>query len=216
MCWHRGRLVISPVRVYFLPFNVVSSAPLLTYSIKDVVTIQKRTHQLRDIGIELFFSGGESVYFAFKGPGELDRFYKKLVEQPSLTIEKERTLKQRRKDWASGKISNFDYLMFLNSQANRSFNDLTQYPIFPWVLSDYRSEVLDLNSRSSYRDLRKPIGALEPKRLENFLARYGEMKRMEEEAKREGRQSYTDVPFMFGCHYSTPGYVVYYLLRDKP
>ena len=216
LCWHRGRLVISPVRVYFLPFNVVSSAPLLTYSIKDVVTIQKRTHQLRDIGIELFFSGGESVYFAFKGPGELDRFYKKLVEQPSLTIEKERTLKQRRKDWASGKISNFDYLMFLNSQANRSFNDLTQYPVFPWVLSDYRSEVLDLNSRSSYRDLRKPIGALEPKRLENFLARYGEMKRMEEEAKREGRQSYTDVPFMFGCHYSTPGYVVYYLLRDKP
>ncbi len=31
LCWHPGRLVISPLRVYFLPFNVVSSAPLLTY-----------------------------------------------------------------------------------------------------------------------------------------------------------------------------------------
>ncbi|QDZ18310.1 BEACH domain-containing protein [Chloropicon primus] len=216
LCWHRGRLVISPLRVYFLPFNVVSSAPLLTYSLKDVVTIQTRTHQLQDIGIELFFSGGKSVYFAFKGADELDKFYLTLVSQPSLTIERERSLKQRTKDWASGKISNFDYLMFLNSQANRSFNDLTQYPIFPWVLSDYESEVLDLNNKNIYRDLTKPIGALQPQRLQNFLARYNEMKRMFEEARREGQESYTDVPFMYGCHYSTPGYVVYYLLRDKP
>ena len=216
LCWHPGRLVISPLRVYFLPFNVVSSAPLLTYSLKDILTIQKRTHQLQDIGIELFFSGGKSVYFAFKGTDELEKFYKKLISQPSLQIETERTLKQRRKDWVSGKISNFDYLMFLNSRADRSFNDLTQYPIFPWVLTDYESEVLDLNNKSIYRDLKKPVGALEPKRLQDFLTRYTEMKRMYEEIKREGKQSYTDVPFMFGCHYSTPGYVVYYLLRDQP
>ena len=216
LCWHRGRLVISPLRIYFLPFNVVSSAPLLTYAINDVVSMQRRTHQLRDIGVELFLVGGKSVYFAFKGAAELDSFCQKLMDQPSLRIERERSLRQRRRDWASGKISNFDSLMFLNSQANRSFNDLTQYHIFPWVLSDYESQVLDLNNKNSYRDLKKPIGALEPKRLQNFLVRYNEMKRMWEEAKKEGRQSYTDVPFMFGCHYSTPGYVVYYLLRNKP
>ena len=34
-------------------------------------------------------------------------------------------------NWQHGHISNFDYLMYLNSMADRSFNDLTQYPVFP-------------------------------------------------------------------------------------
>ena len=38
-------------------------------------------------------------------------------------------------------ISNFQYLMHLNTLAGRTYNDLMQYPIFPWVLSDYTSEV---------------------------------------------------------------------------
>ena len=31
--------------------------------------------------------------------------------------------------------------MHLNTLAGRSYNDLMQYPVFPWVLSDYESEV---------------------------------------------------------------------------
>lgn len=34
------------------------------------------------------------------------------------------------------------YLMYLNSLADRTFNDLTQYPVFPWILSDYTSSYL--------------------------------------------------------------------------
>ena len=40
-----------------------------------------------------------------------------------------------------GDISNFQYLMHLNTLAGRSYNDLMQYPIFPWVVADYESEV---------------------------------------------------------------------------
>ena len=38
----------------------------------------------------------------------------------------------------AGTIFNF----FLFSLADRSFNDLTQYPVFPWILADYKSEEL--------------------------------------------------------------------------
>ena len=69
--------------------------------------------------------------------------------------------------WQRREISNFDYLSFLNSEADRS-NDLTQYPVFPWVLSDYTSKTLDLSDASSFRDLSKPIGALNPERLREF------------------------------------------------
>ena len=44
--------------------------------------------------------------------------------------------------WQSREISNLAYLMHLNTLAGRSYNDLTQYPIFPWVLSDYESETV--------------------------------------------------------------------------
>jgi factor associated with neutral sphingomyelinase activation len=47
--------------------------------------------------------------------------------------------------WQNKKISNFDYLMHLNQAGNRSFSDLSQYPIFPWVLSNFDSQEIDLN-----------------------------------------------------------------------
>lgn len=40
-----------------------------------------------------------------------------------------------------GEISNFEYLMHLNTVAGRTYNDLMQYPVFPWILADYHSEV---------------------------------------------------------------------------
>ena len=218
LCWHPGRVVVSPLRVYFLPFNIVSSAPMVAYPLKNVVSIHKRTHQLQDIGVELFFSDNDSVYFAFNGKEERDKFHASVVQQPALYVKVEKPLHQRREDWLNGKLSNYDYLMFLNRQANRSFNDLTQYPIFPWILSDYESTSLDLNSRAVYRDLKKPIGALDSKRLKGFLHRYHEMKMTYADLHCQGarRTEYADIPFMFGCHYSTPGYVVYYLLRKNP
>jgi hypothetical protein len=46
--------------------------------------------------------------------------------------------------WVNWEISNFEYLMFLNQLAGRSYNDLTAYPVFPWVLQDYTSRKLNL------------------------------------------------------------------------
>lgn len=71
-----------------------------------------------------------------------------------------------RESWRRREISNFEYLMILNTLAGRSYNDLTQYPVFPWVLADYSSEKLDFNKSSTFRDLSKPVGALDSKRFE--------------------------------------------------
>jgi len=62
-------------------------------------------------------------------------------------------------------MTNFEYLNVINSYAQRSSQDMTQYPVFPWILKDYKSEVLDLKDPNVYRDLSKPIGAMDPKRL---------------------------------------------------
>jgi hypothetical protein len=48
----------------------------------------------------------------------------------------------------------------------RTYNDLNQYPVLPWVLRDFVSDTLDLNNPESYRDLTKPVGAISAKRAE--------------------------------------------------
>ncbi|XP_050124229.1 BEACH domain-containing protein B-like isoform X1 [Malus sylvestris] len=109
-----------------------------------------------------------------------------------------------RESWRRRDMTNFEYLMILNTLAGRSYNDLTQYPVFPWVLADYSSEVLDFNKSSTFRDLSKPVGALDIKRFEVFEDRY---------------RSFTDpdIPsFYYGSHYSSMGIVLYYLLRLEP
>ncbi len=45
--------------------------------------------------------------------------------------------------------------MELNTMAGRTFNDVTQYPVFPWVIADYTSKELDLRDSQVYRDLSK-------------------------------------------------------------
>ena len=62
------------------------------------------------------------------------------------------------KRWQNGEITNFQYLMHLNTLAGRGYSDLTQYPVFPWVLADYESEELDLTDEKSFRKLDKPMG----------------------------------------------------------
>lgn len=37
----------------------------------------------------------------------------------------------------------------------RTYNDLNQYPVFPWVLTNYETKELDLSQPSNYRDLSK-------------------------------------------------------------
>ena len=58
-------------------------------------------------------------------------------------------------------MSNADYLLLVNFEANRSFNDSTQYPVFPWVISDYKNETINLGEGSnSFRDLGSPVASL--------------------------------------------------------
>lgn len=62
--------------------------------------------------------------------------------------------------------------MYLNTLAGRSYNDLMQYPVFPWILADYDAEELDLTDPSTFRDFTRSMGAQSPERLEQFKKRF--------------------------------------------
>ena len=200
-------------------------------SYENVKAFYKRRYLLRRVGIELFSGDGESIFIAMRDPKVQAKVYKiisSLNFPNSIFKEKNKSSnandttsapqvgsssKHRKylnfttKKWLEGDISNFEYLMILNTMAGRSYNDLTQYPVFPWVLADYHSKKIDLNLRSSYRDLSKPMGALGEKRAKEFRSRYQEVKSLEDPMT---------PPFHYGTHYSTSAYILYYFVRMEP
>ncbi|QVM11455.1 hypothetical protein D8B26_006103 [Coccidioides posadasii str. Silveira] len=109
--------------------------------------------------------------------------------------------------WLKGEMSNFHYLMLVNTLAGRTFNDLTQYPVFPWVLADYTSEELDLTNPKTFRDLSKPMGCQTPEREAGFRSRYQSFAEMGD---------HNAPPFHYGTHYSSAMIVCSYLIRLQP
>jgi hypothetical protein len=64
--------------------------------------------------------------------------------------------------WASRRISNFAYISALNRVSGRSFNDVTQYPIFPSILSSYSETACDLEDPLTFRDFKQPQSGAVP------------------------------------------------------
>lgn len=180
------------------------------WSIRGIQRILLRRYRMLDSGCEVFMRGDASlsVFLRFESVERpkkkvsliRDRVVKTII---SLLPKASRDRSQKPKSsiadlvhpatqaWRVGALSNFDYLMELNILAGRSVHDLNVYPVFPWVLSDYESEEIDLEDARVYRDLSKPMGALDPARLEQYQERY---------------ETFDDpnIPkFMYGSHYST-------------
>ncbi|XP_061931232.1 protein FAN-like isoform X1 [Apis cerana] len=200
-----GRILLTTSRIYFQPYNNLDQHPVLKIQLKDIININKRRFLLSQIGLEIKWlrqpeNKAEHLFISLKNQNDRDELYTSLLNQPTISLERV-PQDQMTMRWQNGSLSNYDYLLYINSLADRTFHDLTQYPVMPWVLQDYTSTTLDLKDPRIYRDLSKPIGALESNRLERLKERYLEM---------------SEPKFLYGSHYSAPGFVLFYLVRKYP
>ncbi|KAF5820568.1 putative transcription factor WD40-like family [Helianthus annuus] len=188
------------------------------WKLSSVHEILKRDYQLRPVAVEIFSMDGCNDLLVFHKK-EREEVFKNLVAMNlprnsmldttiSGSVKQESAFKIMAKSfskrWQNGEISNFQYLMHLNTLAGRGYSDLTQYPVFPWVLADYESENLDLTDENSFRKLDKPMGCQTEEGEDEFKKRY---------------ESWDDpeIPkFHYGSHYSSAGIVLFYLLRLPP
>ncbi|KAG2780986.1 hypothetical protein PC129_g16903 [Phytophthora cactorum] len=205
-----GCLMLTNQRLYFQPAQVNNVGdPVLNWAYNTIEYLYKRRHMLKQTGLEIFLKNGESFFFSFRNHHDRDEVYDMMVNQPDLKHLQQTDLESMLRKWQQREVSNYDYLVYLNNAAGRTKNDLTQYPVFPWILNDYQSAAIDLSDPAVYRDLSKPVGALNEERLEFYQARFEAMPRgMEDEG--------LPPPFLYGTHYSTPGYVLYYFVRMAP
>ena len=185
MCTVSGTLSVTSNELYFevdendaalksLSSNLLSYADNLhgKWHFSEIRAVFSRRHLLQNVAIEIFVANRSSVMFAFSDRRSVERVVNILpkvgagpryglpqTRQTSLASPQQlfRSANMTQK-WQRREISNFEYLMYLNTIAGRTYNDLNQYLIFPWILINYDSPTIDLNSPSSYRDLSKPRG----------------------------------------------------------
>ncbi|XP_044255557.1 neurobeachin isoform X15 [Tribolium madens] len=184
----------------------------------EVRAIFSRKYLLQNVAIEIFLASRTSIMFAFPDQATVKKIIKAL---PRVGVGIKYGIPQTRRasmmsprqlmrnsnmtqKWQRREISNFEYLMFLNTIAGRTYNDLNQYPVFPWVLTNYETKELDLSQPSNYRDLSKPIGALNPNRRAYFEERYSTW------------EHESIPPFHYGTHYSTAAFVYNWMIRVEP
>uniref|UniRef100_A0A673LVR4 Neurobeachin n=1 Tax=Sinocyclocheilus rhinocerous TaxID=307959 RepID=A0A673LVR4_9TELE len=227
----RGTLSITTTEIYFEvdeddpAFKKIDSKVLAyteglhgKWMFSEIRAVFSRRYLLQNTGLEVFMANRTSVMFNFPDQATVKKVVNSL---PRVGVGTSYGLPQARRislatprqlfkssnmtqRWQRREISNFEYLMFLNTIAGRTYNDLNQYPVFPWVLTNYESEDLDLTLPGNFRDLSKPIGALNPKRAVFYTERY------------ETWEDDGTPPHHYASLYSTAASTLFWLVRIEP
>ncbi|KAF0885443.1 NBEA protein, partial [Crocuta crocuta] len=227
----RGTLSITTTEIYFEvdeddPAFKKIDTKVLAYTeglhgkwmFSEIRAVFSRRYLLQNTALEVFMANRTSVMFNFPDQATVKKVVYSLprvgvgtsyglpqARRISLAtprqLYKSSNMTQR---WQRREISNFEYLMFLNTIAGRTYNDLNQYPVFPWVLTNYESEELDLTLPGNFRDLSKPIGALNPKRAVFYAERY------------ETWEDDQSPSYHYNTHYSTATSTLSWLVRIEP
>ncbi|XP_074906678.1 neurobeachin isoform X2 [Buteo buteo] len=190
-----GKWMFSEIRAVFSRRYLLQNTALevfmanrtsVMFNFPDQATVKKVVYSLPRVGVGTSYGLPQARRISLATP-------RQLYKSSNMT--------QR---WQRREISNFEYLMFLNTIAGRTYNDLNQYPVFPWVLTNYESEELDLTLPGNFRDLSKPIGALNPKRAVFYAERY------------ETWEDDQTPPYHYNTHYSTSTSTLAWLVRIEP
>ena len=211
--------------VYFWPLN-------------DIKYVFKRMYYYKRKAIELFTFSNKSYFFCFKDQKQKDQVielffasfdnkreimldHKEVKDNKDKFIAIENIINKRLQkngavssifnQWAEWKLSNFELLMFINILSNRSFSDVTQYPVFPWILKNYNETKISIEN--DIRELNLPMGMVETEneksktRKKIFIDAYNDPDVIESQ---NGKN------INYSSHYSSPLSVAHYLTRIFP
>ncbi|XP_055569490.1 lysosomal-trafficking regulator isoform X2 [Falco cherrug] len=156
-----GELLLGKCGMYFVEDNAsdtIESSSFhgetepasFSWTYEEIKEVHKRWWQLRDNAVEIFLTNGRTLLLAFDNTKVRDDVYHNILTNNLPNLLEYGNITALTHLWCTGQITNFEYLTHLNKHAGRSFNDLMQYPVFPFILSDYTNETLDLNDPSVY------------------------------------------------------------------
>jgi hypothetical protein len=225
----KGRLIITSNKFKFYGEGPLEDPNMTKYlpsdeetvyqswEFNEIVEYHRRRHELVDNALEFFLSTGKTIFLSFHSPetrNEVVSCMTKLV-LPNLVDSGEgdsMKLKLITASWQQGEMTNFEYLMELNKLAGRSFTDLMQYPVFPFILSDYTSHNLNFLEPSVFRNFSLPIAVQNESNIARYQKHYKELQDVMNDDDTFGGTS----PHHYSSHYSNSSTVLHYLVRIPP
>ena len=127
----------------------------------EIKFVLKRRYYDEDCGLELYTNRNKSYYLIFKNIKERDETIKILTLKFRYPIKLHNDIQKEKKTkkeeiiigyskikidineislkWEKRRISTLKYLIYVNIFGNRSFRDILQYPVFPWIITDYET-----------------------------------------------------------------------------
>lgn len=185
----QGEMIVTESHLIFVANNVDEQPIHLKNT--DIAEIWLRRHQHRDTGLEFFMASQRTVLFIFCKESErsilidfyadkvVDRFvsislYSHCIEVNVIIFfsPDESRLDVLTQHWIEGHLTNWEYIMALNQISGRTYQDLMQYPIFPWILADYESHTLNLADPKAFRRLDRPIAVQHKESEAHYLNNY--------------------------------------------
>uniref|UniRef100_A0A8C2J430 Lysosomal trafficking regulator n=1 Tax=Cyprinus carpio TaxID=7962 RepID=A0A8C2J430_CYPCA len=207
-----GELLLGKSGMYFVEDNVSphgeTEPASFSWTYEEIKEVHKRWWQLRDNAMEIFLTNGRTLLLAFDTTKFRDDVYHNILSSELPNLLEYGNISALTHLWSSGQITNFEYLTHLNKHAGRSFNDLMQYPVFPFILRDYTSETLDLQDTSIYRS--------EPTTFQPLQEKLVYLEEEYKKGKVEDDPMPPVQPYHYGSHYSNSGTVLHFLVRLPP
>ena len=185
--------------------SIVFNKPAFSIPLSQITMVLERRYVHSNCAVDFFTISGIQISLVTKRPEQRTQLVNHLKPKYTRTAKTgplyakhllEKSVTDVSKKWSRETISTLQYLLYLNSVGNRSFNDYSQYPVFPWIVKDYQTDQFP----PPLRDLSKPMGQISPGRTARFDKVFEE----------------TNKGYFYGTHYSYPASVLHYMMRIEP
>ena len=156
---------------------------------------------------EIYLKNNHTYFFNFLSKANNDKYLSQLnkkMRKDSIIFDLKSRFNadQYVSKWMKGTISTFNFISMLNFFSCRSFNDLNQYPIFPWLTTSF-----DNNGKVniSIRNFSYPVSAQDKAKRLQLMKKY--------DLSTPTKNGYIN---HFNSHYSTGAFVSFFMVRTNP
>ena len=229
----------------------------LNIKISNILFVYKRFYIFKDNALEFFTKENKSYFFEFNNLDfNSQKTMTKIRDLFFNYITKTSNSNKYERYFYSGKskglynnidsllesvkrknISRFEFLMRINLLSNRSYKDINQYPIFPWIISNYSlmkedneiKNLKDLLKKNNLRPLSQTISSLDENRLNKSIMMFDSLKSAfintyndlipfdySKYDKLKSIKNYKIIPSFFIQHYLDSNIVFYFMNKIFP
>ena len=191
-------------------------------------------------GLEILLKNGKSYMFNMFKQENYDDIIKSLKEKLPNVLFREKDFFRNTPListlWKEKKLDTFEYLLYLNKFSSRSYNDISQYYIIPWIVRDF-TKLTEINDRAhelyeykyknetnNNEEEEQKENKKENKKMKELKGYFRNLKypvsAQEKHHRNTKKEKFNDEEEKFrahhGTHYSTSSYLEYYLMRNEP